>query len=193
MSKRGFVSLIAFLTWLFPASAAPQLNLDRAHQELVSTLTNLIRLDTSAATTKAAEYLKSFLDREGIASEIVHLEPEHGNLIARLKGNGSKRPLLLMGHVDVVGVEREKWTIDPFGGVIKDGFIYGRGALDDKSMTAANLIIFLALHRLKIPLDRDVIYLAEAGEEGAPYLGINILVKNHWDKIDCEYAINEGG
>src|SRR5688572_8645098 len=146
MSKRGFVSVIAFLTWICPASAAPQLNLDRAHQELVSTLTNLIRIDTSAATTKAAEYLKGFLDREGIASEILELEPGHGNLIARIKGNGSKRPLLLMGHIDVVGVERSQWTVDPFGGLIKDGFIYGRGALDDKAMTAANLVLFIALH-----------------------------------------------
>jgi acetylornithine deacetylase/succinyl-diaminopimelate desuccinylase-like protein len=90
-------------------------------------------------------------------------------------------------------VEREKWTVDPFGGVIKDGYIYGRGAQDDKAMTSANLVIFLALHRLKVPLDRDVIYVAEAGEEGAPYFGINFLVKQHWEKIDSEFALNEGG
>jgi acetylornithine deacetylase/succinyl-diaminopimelate desuccinylase-like protein len=193
MSKRLFAFLISLCCFWTAGAATAGFNLDAAHKELVGVLTNFIRIDTSMAATKGAEYLKSFLDHEGIASEIVHLEPDHGNLIARLNGNGSKRPLLLMGHIDVVGVEREKWTIDPFGGVIKDGYIYGRGAQDDKSMTAANLIIFLALHRLKIPLDRDVIFLAEAGEEGAPYLGINHLVKNHWDKIDCEYAINEGG
>lgn len=190
---RPLLVAACFVAFVCRVHAAPQLDLDAAHKELLGVLTNLLRIDTSTTATKGAQYLKSFLDREGIPSEILHLEADHGNLVARLKGNGSKRPLLLMGHIDVVGVEREKWTVDPFGGVIKDGFIYGRGALDDKTMTAANLIIFLALHRLKVPLDRDVIYLAEAGEEGAPYLGINFLVKQHWDKIDCEFAINEGG
>jgi len=181
---------------LFTASAVfaqPVLNLDAAHKELVSILTNFVRIDTSVTETKGAEYLKSFLDKEGIASEILELEPGRGNLVARLKGNGSKKPLLLLGHIDVVGVEREKWTVDPFGGVIKNGFIYGRGTRDDKAMTTANLVIFLALHRMKVPLDRDVIYVAEAGEEGAPYYGIEFLIKKHWNKIECEYAINEGG
>jgi acetylornithine deacetylase/succinyl-diaminopimelate desuccinylase-like protein len=193
MSKRILAFIVSLsLLWTTNAATA-QFDVAAAHKELINILTNFIRIDTSVTATKGAEYLKTFLDREGIASEILHLEPDHGNLVARIKGNGSKRPLLLMGHTDVVGVEREKWTVDPFGGIIKDGFIYGRGAQDDKSMTAANLIIFLTLHRLKTPLDRDVIFLAEAGEEGAPYLGINFLVKQHWDKIDCEFAINEGG
>ena len=75
------------------------------------------------------------------------MEPGRGNIVARIKGNGSKRPLLLMGHIDVVGVEREKWTVDPFGGVVKDGYLYGRGASDDKGMTSACLEVFLLLHR----------------------------------------------
>jgi acetylornithine deacetylase/succinyl-diaminopimelate desuccinylase-like protein len=185
--------LVACFALILRINAAPQFDVQAAHKELIGVLTNFIRIDTSVTAGKGAEYLKTFLDREGIKSEILELEPGQGNLVARLQGNGSKRPLLLMGHVDVVGVEREKWTVDPFGGITKDGFIYGRGALDDKSMTAANLVIFLALHRLKVPLDRDVIYLAEAGEEGAPYLGINFMVKQHWEKIDCEFALNEGG
>jgi len=113
--------------------------------------------------------------------------------VARLKGNGSKRPLLLMGHLDVVGVERDKWTIDPFAAITKDGYLYGRGSRDDKAMDAANLEVFLELHRRKIPLDRDVILLAEAGEEGTTQYGIDFMVAEHWDKIECEYALNEGG
>lgn len=186
--------LLAFFLVLFSLpSFGAAFDLDAAHKELVPMMTNFVRIDTSETETKGARFLKGFLDAEGIPSEILELEPGRGNLIARLKGNGSKRPLLLLGHIDVVGVEREKWTVDPFGGVVKDGYIYGRGTRDDKGMTAANLSVFLALHRLKIPLDRDVIYVAEAGEEGSPYYGIEFLVKNHWDKIDCEYAINEGG
>src|SRR5258708_28276146 len=98
-----------------------------------------------------------------------------------------------MGHIDVVGVERDKWTLDPFAAIVKDGYLYGRGSIDDKSMDAANLEVFLLLHRLKIPLDRDVILLAETGEEGTTQFGIDFMVQNHWDEIACEYALNEGG
>jgi acetylornithine deacetylase/succinyl-diaminopimelate desuccinylase-like protein len=98
-----------------------------------------------------------------------------------------------MGHTDVVGVEREKWTVDPFAGVIKDGFLYGRGAIDDKGMTVACLQVLVLLKRAGVALDRDVIFLAEAGEESSTRVGINYLVQHHWEKIACEYALNEGG
>jgi len=169
---------------------------DAAHKEAVQILQGFIRVDTSnppGNETKGAVYLKEILDKEGIASEIFELEKGRGNIVARIKGNGKKKPLLLMGHLDVVGVEREKWTVDPFGGLIKDGYIYGRGASDDKGMTAICLEVFLTLHRLKIPLDRDVIFLSEAGEEGTTHAGIDFMVAKHWDKIECEYALNEGG
>ncbi|MFY9555120.1 MAG: M20/M25/M40 family metallo-hydrolase [Blastocatellia bacterium] len=167
-----------------------------ARDEVVRILSGFVRIDTSnppGNETKGAEYLKEILGREGIASEIFEMEPGRGNIVARLRGNGTKRPLLLMGHIDVVGVERDKWTVDPFGAVIKDGFIYGRGSSDDKGMTSACLEVFLLLHRLKVPLDRDIIFLAEAGEEGTSAVGIDFMVQQHWDKIECEYALNEGG
>jgi acetylornithine deacetylase/succinyl-diaminopimelate desuccinylase-like protein len=167
-----------------------------AQDEVVHYLSDLVKIDTSnppGEEIKAAQYLKSVLDREGIPSEIVESAPGRASLIARLKGNGSKKPLLLMGHIDVVGVERSKWTVDPFAAVMKDGFLYGRGSHDDKAMDAVNLTVFLKLHRDKVPLDRDVILLAEAGEEGTSQFGIDYLVKNDWDKIACEYALNEGG
>ena len=168
----------------------------KALQETVENLSGFIKVDTSnppGNETKGAAYLKTFFDREGIPSEIFELEPGRGNIVARLKGNGSKKPILLMGHIDVVGVERDKWTVDPFAGIIKDGYIYGRGAADDKGMTTVCLQIMMLLHRLKIPLDRDVIFLAESGEESSTYVGIDFMVKQHWDKIECEYALNEGG
>jgi acetylornithine deacetylase/succinyl-diaminopimelate desuccinylase-like protein len=168
----------------------------KTRDEAVQLLQSLIRLDTSnppGNETKAAEYIKGLLDREGIASEIHALQPGRGSVVARLKGNGRRRPLLLMGHTDVVGVEREKWSVDPFGGVIKNGFIYGRGAIDDKDSVAAALVTLLSLHRLNVPLDRDVIFLAEAGEEGSPEVGIGHMVQAHWEAIDAEFALAEGG
>ena len=182
------------LTRALDKSASPDFN--AARDEVINILSGFVRIDTSnppGNETKGAEYLKSILDREGIPSEIIELERGRGNIVARLKGNGSKKPILLMGHIDVVGVEREKWTVDPFGGVVKDGYLYGRGSSDDKGMTSACLEVFLLLHRLKVPLDRDVIFLAEAGEEGTSSVGIDFMVQQHWDKIECEYALNEGG
>jgi acetylornithine deacetylase/succinyl-diaminopimelate desuccinylase-like protein len=178
----------------FDKPAAP--DFAAARDEVVKILSGFVRIDTSnppGNETKGAEYLKSILDRDGIASEVFEMEPGRGNIVARLKGSGKKRPILLMGHIDVVGVEREKWTVDPFGGLVKDGYLYGRGSSDDKGMASACLEVFLLLHRLKVPLDRDVIFLAEAGEEGTSTVGIDFMVQQHWDKIECEYALNEGG
>ena len=165
-----------------------------AGDEALQNLAAIIKLDTSSGNeTKVARYLKAVLDREGIESAILERQPGRGNLVARLRGNSSKRPVLLMGHTDVVGVEREKWSVDPFGGIIKDDYLYGRGALDNKDNVAVYLEVLLLLHRLRVPLDRDVIFLAQAGEESASSIGIGFMVAQHWDKIDCEFALDEGG
>jgi len=189
-----------FIALLFLAaaqlSAQSTFNSQKAQDEAVRFLSELVKIDTSnppGNETRAAEYIKAVLAAEGIHAEIFESAPGRGNLVARLKGNGKKRPLLLMGHLDVVGVERDKWTVDPFGAAIKGGYLYGRGSIDDKSMDAANLEVFLLLHRLKVPLDRDVILLAEAGEEGTTQFGIDYMIAHHWDEIACEYALNEGG
>jgi acetylornithine deacetylase/succinyl-diaminopimelate desuccinylase-like protein len=202
-----FVGVITFalilLSIMFRSSAAAQQSpaassgiTDASRAEAIQFLTDLVKIDTSnppGNEVKAANYIKTVLDKEGIASEIFESAPGRGNIVARLKGNGRKRPLLFMGHLDVVGVERDKWTVDPFTAVRKDGYLYGRGSRDDKAMDAANLEVFLELHRRKIPLDRDVILLAEAGEEGTTRYGIDFMVAQHWDKIECEYVLNEGG
>ncbi len=194
-----FASLLALLALSSLARSfqrAPAPDFAAAREEVARILSGFIRIDTSnppGNETRGAEYLKAILDRERIPSEIFEMEPGRGNIVARIKGTGSKKPLLLMGHIDVVGVEREKWTVEPFGAVIKDGYLYGRGASDDKGMASACLEVFLLLHRLKVPLDRDIIFLAEAGEEGTSTVGIDYMVAQHWDKIECEYALNEGG
>jgi len=121
--------------------------------------------------------------------------PDSGkaHIIARLRGDGSKRPLLIAAHADVVGVEREKWTVDPFEGVEKDGYVYGRGAIDVKGGLAVFARAAMMLAERKVPLARDVIFLSEADEEsGGPY-STEWLAKEHWPDIDAEFALNEGG
>jgi acetylornithine deacetylase/succinyl-diaminopimelate desuccinylase-like protein len=204
---RTFValSLLAALATAtpLPASAAPAStsapgspDFAAARAEAAQMLGDLVRIDTSnppGNEIRAAEYVKDVLAKAGVEAQIFESAPGRGSVVARLRGNGKKRPLLLMGHLDVVGVERGKWTVDPFEGLVKDGYLYGRGASDDKGMDAANIEVFLLLKRLAVPLDRDVILLAEAGEEGTTQYGIDFLVDKHWDAIDCEYALNEGG
>jgi len=114
------------------------------------------------------------------------------HLIARLKGDGSAKPVLIASHADVVGVEREKWSVDPFAGLIKDGYVWGRGAIDFKGGVAVFAEAAMRLAQNKIPLKRDVIFMVEADEEGAQY-NTSWLAESHWDKMDCEFALNEGG
>ena len=195
--KKFLLVIAALASLLLPSILAAQTppNFPSARDEAVQNLQAMIRIDTSnppGNETKLAEYLKGILDKEGIAAEIIAAEPTRGNLIARIKGNGREKPLLLMGHSDTVGVQREQWTVDAFAGLIRDGYVFGRGALDDKSGIAAMLQVFLMIHRQKLPLDRDIIFLAEAGEEAGGGVGIDFLIQKHWPKIECEFALNEG-
>lgn len=165
-------------------------------QESIDHLVNLVRIDTSnppGNETDVVHYLRSVLAAEGIDSQLYSQDERRANLVARIDGNGSKRPLLIMGHTDVVGVQRDKWYADPFSGLRKDGFVYGRGTLDDKDNVAAGLMVMLLLKRYGVELDRDIIFLAEAGEEGTPEVGINYMVENHYDAIDAEFCLAEGG
>ncbi|HYA98629.1 MAG TPA: M20/M25/M40 family metallo-hydrolase [Ktedonobacteraceae bacterium] len=164
--------------------------------ETVSNLRGLLRLDTRnppGNEIRAAEYLRSLLEAEGITGEIVGPSRDRGTFIARLKGNGSEPPLLLMSHTDVVAVEPEKWTHDPFSADIADGFIYGRGALDMKHMVTMEAMTMLLLKRRGVHLKRDVIFMAAADEEVGGTQGAGWVVENRPDLIQAEYALNEGG
>ena len=164
--------------------AAPRPDWPAARQEALDTLVDLVKLDTSQPEgneIRAAKYLKAKLDAEGIASAIVEAKPGRASLIARVKGNGSKRPLLLLGHLDVVAVERSEWSFDPFGGVVEDGILYARGSGDDKGVVAGSFQTLLMLHRLQVPLARDVIFLGVADEEAGGLEGITYLLDNHRD------------
>src|SRR3954469_25042294 len=178
------------------SSSSKALNAEAAQAEAANFLKDLIRIDTTdppGNESKVAAYIQGVLKREGIDSERLETDPGRASIVARLKGDGSKRPLLIMGHEDVVPVDRSHWTVEPFAAIEKDGYIYGRGSKDDKAMDAANLEVFLQLKRMNIPLKRDVILLAEASEEMSSTAGMNTLVAKYWDKLDCEFALNEGG
>jgi acetylornithine deacetylase/succinyl-diaminopimelate desuccinylase-like protein len=175
--------------------AQPSIDWSGQKSEILKHYRDLIQIDTRAGNeTKAVEYIRQALEGDGIASQTFALDPARANLVARIKGNGSKRPLLILAHTDVVGVQPEKWPVDPFSAVIKDGYVWGRGSLDDKPVLAANLMVMLLLQRNHVKLDRDVIFLAESGEEAdTAGVGINYMVQQHYDAIDAEYSLTEGG
>src|SRR5882672_6603425 len=155
----------------------------------------VLRLDTSnppGNETQVAEYVKQVLDKEGIPAKILALDPKRANVVARLKGNGSKRPFLIMGHSDVVTVDAAKWKHPPFSATREGGYVYGRGTVDDKDNLTAGLMTMLTLKRLNVPLDRHVIFVSEAGEEGGFNGGIAYLVKDHLPEIEAEYCYAEG-
>ena len=156
----------------------------------------LLRFDTSDPPGRelpAAEYLRDVLEAEGIAVEMLSVDPERPNVVARLQGDGSQEPLLIMAHTDVVNVDPEKWTFPPFSATVDGGYVYGRGAVDDKDNLAAGLMVMLELKRQNVPLSRDVIFLAESGEEGATEYGIEFMVNEHFEKIEAEFCLAEGG
>ena len=185
---------ISVLSGQGPAGARA-VDWQKLQPEILQRYRDLVRLDTTAGhETLAVDYLRKVLETEGIPTQTFALDPARANLVARLKGNGTKRPLLILAHTDVVSVQREKWPVDPFGAVMKDGYIWGRGSKDDKPVLAANLITMLMLKRLAVPLDRDVIFLAESGEEAdVTGVGINYVVREHFPDIDAEFAMTEGG
>jgi acetylornithine deacetylase/succinyl-diaminopimelate desuccinylase-like protein len=197
--RRRIFLPIFFLLALPGRAAEPVVDWNKAKAETLLHYQSIVRMNTSnppGNETSVVNYLKDVLDREGISYQVFALEPNRANLVARLKGNGRKKPVLIMGHTDTVGVQREMWPVDPFGAVRKDGYIWGRGTTDNKDCVAAGLMLMLQLKRLRVPLDRDVIYVAEASEEssgGPSSVGIDYLVKEHWPDIEAEYALAEGG
>jgi len=168
-------------------------------REAATWLADLIKINTTnppGNEEAAAKYIAGILQKEGIKAELLPLTPGRSALVARLNASAIADPskaLLLVAHMDVVGVERSKWTVDPFGAVPKDGYIYGRGAVDDKGMLAANLAAFVYLKRGNARLNRDVIFLATDDEEAFGDASMKMLIAKYWDKIAAKYSINEGG
>jgi acetylornithine deacetylase/succinyl-diaminopimelate desuccinylase-like protein len=157
-------------------------------------LNELVAVDTSHGhETSALAPIAERLRAAGLAVELVESAPGRGNLVARYKGSGARRPLLLIAHVDVVPVEGQPWSVPAFQVTEKDGFLWGRGVNDDKAMAAAMIAIALEMARTHPPLARDVIFALTAGEETGGSPGAQWLAKNRKDLIDAELALNEGG
>jgi acetylornithine deacetylase/succinyl-diaminopimelate desuccinylase-like protein len=169
---------------------------DHLLDEAIHHLQEYLRIDTVNPPGNEIEGVKFFkrtFDVEAIPSLIFEPSPGRGNLLATLKGDGKKKPVLLLNHMDVVPVEKEHWSVDPFAGVIQDGYLYGRGALDDKSMGIIEMMVLLILKREKVPLERDVLFFATADEETGGNWGVEWAIENIPFLRETEYALNEGG
>ena len=172
------------------------MNWDLITVESTTLLQDLLRFDTTnppGNETPCAEYIAAILKREGFEPTVLESAPGRGNVVARLRGDGSLAPLLLMGHIDVVPAEADKWQHPPFSGDLSDGIVWGRGATDMKQMVAMELMTLLSLKRAGVALKRDVIFMATADEETGGRMGAGWLADKHPDLIRAEYAINEGG
>lgn len=170
--------------------------LREVEREVTNLLSDLIRINTTnppGNETEAAKYLAETLEKEGFKCELFESTLGRGSIITRLKGTGEKPNLLLLSHLDVVAANPKEWSVDPFEGVVKDDFVWGRGALDMKSMTAMEVMVMKLLKRNKMKLEGDVILAATADEEKGGEAGAGWLVRNHPEKIRAAYVINEGG
>ncbi len=163
-------------------------------------LQRLIQVDTTNPPGNElvlARYLEEVLSSDGIETRLFEPVENRAAVVARIPGTGAARPVMLLAHMDVVGVEREQWSVDPFGGIIRDGYLYGRGAIDDKGMLAVNLMTMLLLQRRLAAggerLSRDVVFVATSDEEAGGEYGIEWLISSHPRLIEAEFALNEGG
>ena len=196
---RRVTLLLAFLLMAAagPSAQAPyQPDFPALESETLKHFQALVRMDTSdppGVEKPAAEYVKQVLEAEGIPVQLFAVDPNRPNLVARLKGSGRKRPLLIMGHLDTVNVDPKKWQHAPFSADRDGGYIYGRGTVDDKDNLTAALMVMLLLKRGNVALDRDVVFLAESGEEGATRTGIEFVIRDHFSAIDAEFCYAEGG
>ena len=191
-------AIIALTPALLGAQARP-VDWAALQTEAVGVLQQYLRINTSnppGNELAAARFLKSVLEKEGIEAQILdtaELGPGRANLYARLKGNGSKKAIALVQHMDVVPVTQESWTVPAFDGVIKDGFVYGRGALDMKGEGIVHLMALIAIKRSGVPLSRDIVFVANADEELGS-TGALTFVDRHADLLkDVEYLFTEGG
>lgn len=164
--------------------------------EVTHFLSELIRINTTnppGNETAAAKYISNHLSSEGFKCDILESAPKRGSVITRLKGTGEKPNLLLLSHLDVVAANEKEWRVNPFGGVIKDGYVWGRGAVDMKSMTAIEVMVIKLLKKNNVKLKGDVIFASTADEEQGGLSGVAYLLDNYPEKIYAPYVLNEGG
>ena len=172
---------------------------DAIDREAQTWLTDLIRINTTnppGNEQAAAKYMPAVLQKENIPAEVLEIAPGRASPSPACRPGplpDSSKALLLLAHLDVVGVDKAKWSVDPFGATLKDDYIYGRGAIDDKGMVAANLAAIIELKRSATRLNRDVIFLADDDEEQGGDASIRVVIEKYWDKIACAFASTKAG
>lgn len=193
---KSIFAILIFVVTSIAHGALVEPDYESMGKQFRKTLSDLVKAKTvnpPGNEKKAVEILGARLKKEGIPFKTMDFAKNRSNLVARLKGSGEKRALLLLAHIDVVGVDQQEWTSPPHVVAERDGFLYGRGVQDDLGMAVANLEVFIALKKLKIPLKRDII-LAYTGDEESGGEGIKALLKQHPEWIaDAEVGLNEGG
>ena len=202
MHRHSFFALFSILAVSVPCESHAQarpIDWQALARETQQVLADYLRVNTTnppGNELAGARFLKAILDREGIEAQIldsVELGTGRGNLYARLKGNGSKKAIALVHHIDVVPAAASYWSVEPYSGIVKDGYLWGRGALDMKGQGIAHLMAMLAIKRSGLVLNRDIVYIGNADEELTSTGGI-VFVNRHPDLLrDVEYLITEGG
>lgn len=192
---RGLLLAVLVLTpW---RASAGEIDFAAAGKEATQLLSEYIRIDTTnppGNEVAAARFLAKRFQKEHIEAKVFESQPGRGSVLARLKGTGEARPIILLSHLDVVPATASEWQFPPFAGVVHDGYVYGRGALDCKGTGVAEAMTMLLLKRHGLRLKRDVIFLATADEEAGGKLGAGWMVENYFDQLsDAELVINEGG
>jgi len=202
MNTRKIVGIVAALLVISATvghgfAAEAELDWKGLEEEATTTLSRYIQIDTTnppGNEIKAAQFFKQIFDRAGIEARIIESAPGRGNIFARLRGDGSKKAVVLLNHMDVVPADPKQWREPPFSGLIKDGRIWGRGALDDKGPAVAELMTLLALKRQNVRLKADVIFLGTADEEAGGAMGAGFLLEKHPALFaDVGLVLNEGG
>ncbi len=196
-ARTAVVLATAVLLLHAAAATAAEIDWGEVEQDAVSLLQRLIRIDTSnppGNELAAARFLATVFEEAGIEAQVHESEPGRASIEARLRGSGGARPLVLLNHLDVVAAIAEEWAVPPFAAEIRDGYVYGRGALDCKGIATVEAMVLLLLKKHDIRLQRDIIFLGTAGEETGGQEGAGWFVRERFDRIrDVEFVLNEGG
>ena len=177
--------------------AIPDIDWPAVEKEAGELLSQVVRIDTSnppGNETAAAQFWQNILTQEGIEAQVYESEPGRGIVYGRLRGNGQKKALILLHHLDVVPADPAEWAFDPFGGAIKDGYVHGRGAIDCKGVSVVQFLAMALLKRSGLRFERDIIFLGTGDEEVGGRKGAGWFVDKHFDVIaDAEFLLTEGG
>jgi acetylornithine deacetylase/succinyl-diaminopimelate desuccinylase-like protein len=194
--RRLLLALALCLVFGFPADAA-DIDWTAVEAEATQFLSEYVRVDTTnppGNEAAAAHFLAARFSKAGIDAQVFEAAPGRASVLARLKGRGGARPIILLNHLDVVPANAAEWEVGPFDGVVRNSAVYGRGSLDCKGVGTVEAMTVLLLKRLGIALERDVIFLGTADEETGGRLGAGWMVENHFDKFsDAQFLLNEGG